>query len=869
MTKNKKINTAIIALVMIVLSGVAFFVIKTKNDKDAKGNSKVEILNTLELEKGESVYEISINSQQNILLVSIMDENINMDENTSMDENESVSMLDPEYGEKKLIIFKKVKGKFQDPVTLDSSGYQISNIVSGEDSTVYFRGMPKEKVENVPHSIESIMCGERLFSAQIKEDKLTDIKEMDFDNDGIYVNICDIRADKMLISCTEYKKQTIELDDGSKQDVFAVGMDFKFYSCTLKDGEIITKDELTDTESLYAEDEDVYMDSLYKESLIMSFADTTDKVMVRLNDGIGKTKLFEISGKKWNKLSDVDLGGLKKNDRKVEVLNISDDGKFVYYVLADGSVCRAGYEEIKETKEKTQNNIRNTSYDEYDTSDFKLTLRNKGDKSLKQGVYYEIFVRSFADSDGDGIGDFNGVTAKLDYLKELGVDGIWLMPVNQSPSYHGYDITDYFSLNEDYGTEEDFKRMLTEAHARRIKVIMDFPVNHTSSLHPWFIEACSDENGEYRNYYRWVSPDDTTDFNKNDLSDWGSEVWHKSGKDYYYGIFSGSMPDLNYNNVKVRDEIKNAAAKWLELGVDGFRLDAAIHIYGDNEFKQQKNNLESNIQWWNEFASYCETINPNVYLVGEAWQNDEKLAEYVQPFDTKFNFSFEENMMESIIGGTAVTKDGVNLSELLGNILEEYKNIDENYLDGVFGTNHDQDRIMSQTKNAGKAKLAASIYMTLPGNPYIYYGEELGMSGEKPDENIRTPFIWSESGDMNTSWKTDNQNESTPSLEVQMTDESSMYNYYKKLIAVRKNNDALLNGNYTAVKTDNSNVMAYMRESENQKLLVIHNLSEENQRVDLNGYELGNIIYENSTGYTLSGSSINVNGVNTVIIELK
>ena len=177
--------------------------------------------------------------------------------------------------------------------------------------------------------------------------------------------------------------------------------------------------------------------------------------------------------------------------------------------------------------EKTEYKDGDNSSDAYDKGNFTSELREKSDEKTKQGVYYEIFVRSFADSEGDGIGDFNGITAKLDYLKELGIDGLWLMPINESPSYHGYDITDFMALNSNYGTEEDFKKLLDEAHARDIKVIMDFPINHTSSEHPWFVDIFENEDSEYKNYYRWVSKNDTSDYSETDVSNWGNGVWSK------------------------------------------------------------------------------------------------------------------------------------------------------------------------------------------------------------------------------------------------------------------------------------------------------------------------------------------------------
>ncbi len=510
------------------------------------------------------------------------------------------------------------------------------------------------------------------------------------------------------------------------------------------------------------------------------------------------------------------------------------------------------------------------SYDEFDTSDFKFAARNKSGMDEKSGVYYEIFVRSFADSNGDGIGDFNGITEKLDYLKDLGISGIYLMPINSSPSYHGYDITDYNALNSDYGTEEDFKKLIEEAHKRNISVIMDFVINHTSSEHPWFEDALLNEDSEYRNYYRFVAGNDTKDFSMSDTSPWDSMVWNQTPDgDYYYSIFVSSMPDLNYNNPDVRKEIKESAGKWLNLGVDGFRMDAAMHIYGVNEFKQQKDNTESNLQWWNEFATYCETINPKVYLVGEIWDNEEVHSEYAQPFDTKFDFTFETNMISAVQSEKAVLSDGKNLSKLMEELIAAYNSVDEDFINGVFGTNHDQNRIMSEVNNAEQAKVVANIYLTLPGNPFLYYGEELGMEGEKPDEMLRTPFKWSKNGSGNTTWEIDEANANLAPFDEQKNDDNSMYNYYKKLITLRNSNASLSKGSYKAVDTGNEAIMAYIREYEGEKVMVIHNLSGTKQDINLSDYSFGEVLLSQRSGSTVNGNSIAIEKISSLILKIK
>lgn len=493
-------------------------------------------------------------------------------------------------------------------------------------------------------------------------------------------------------------------------------------------------------------------------------------------------------------------------------------------------------------------------------------LRDKGDMEQKRGVYYEIFVRSFADSDGDGIGDFNGVTAKLDYLKELGIDGIWLMPINESDSYHGYDVTDYYAVNSDYGTEDDFKNMLEEAHKRGIKVIMDFVINHTSSSHPWF-KASRDADSKYRDYYTWAAEGDP-DYDSSDRSPWGSQEWHKSGGGYYFGMFSSGMPDLNYSNGDVRREVKAAAKKWLEFGVDGFRLDAAMHIFGDNENKHIESQLEENLKWWNEFAIACEEVNPDVYLVGEAWQGNEALAEYAQPFDSKFDFAFEETLMQAVKSESTIHSTSKSLAGFLEDVQQQHYAADENYIDGVFGTNHDQNRIMSQTFSEEQARLVANIYLTLDGNPYIYYGEEIGMQGEKPDERIREPFKWTtDASGMDTDWEDMLSNEKTAALSEQLEDEGSMYHYYKKLIAVRKNSEALSKGKFHAIDAGSDDVMAYSRVSDSQTVYAVHNFTDDTVTVKLSDVKGGKVIFAGSGKGELSGDTITLGAYASILIE--
>ncbi|MBE6023075.1 MAG: DUF3459 domain-containing protein [Cellulosilyticum sp.] len=592
-----------------------------------------------------------------------------------------------------------------------------------------------------------------------------------------------------------------------------------------------------------------------------------------------------LKDEKWEPAAAFDLNINDPNTLQL-FPSISGDGRTLYYLSipfeANHFALDLSRSEIYQIDLKTALNsllpaTQIASNTAYDTSDFPLEKRQKSGISEKQGVYYEIFVRAFADSDGDGIGDFNGLTSKLDYLKDLGVDGLWLMPINTSPSYHGYDVIDYASLNSEYGTEEDFKHLLEEAHKRDIKIIMDFVINHTSNQHPWFTSATFSNSSPYRDYYRIVDPNDTENYIEGATSPWNSSVWHPFSNLYYYGIFSDSMPDLNYNNEKVREEIKNAAIKWLEMGVDGFRLDAALHIYGAHEFEKQESSLQSNLQWWNEFALACEAINPNVYLVGEAWDSDNPLEDYVQPFDTKFNFTLQSNVLYAIKNGISITSHGDDLATSLQTLRDTYNTVDTNYIDGIFAANHDQDRIMSSVAGIKPmARLFPHIYMTLPGNPYLYYGEELGMRGSKPDELIRLDFKWTDDLTKtpncnwgNSIWGKDftSINQDVPSLETQEKDPDSMYQLYKRLIALRKAHAALSTGDYAPIATENIKVLGYERFTDEESLIVLHNLSAKETTVTLEQLQDATCLYTSNETQTLSQDTLTLPAYSTVIYQ--
>ncbi|MFC7062347.1 alpha-amylase family glycosyl hydrolase [Halobacillus seohaensis] len=484
------------------------------------------------------------------------------------------------------------------------------------------------------------------------------------------------------------------------------------------------------------------------------------------------------------------------------------------------------------------------------------------------GIFYEIYVNSFYDSNGDGHGDLNGITAKLDYLndgnphskKSLQVDGLWLMPINPSPSYHKYDVTDYYSVDPIYGTLADFQNLVSEAHKRNTKVIIDLVINHTSSEHPWFKEASSNPNSNYRDYYVWA--DDETDLGQRGA--WGQELWHKNpnGEGFYYGVFWHGMPDLNFDHQDVRKEMKDIGRFWLNQGVDGFRLDAALYIYdGDTE-----EGADKNIQWWNDFRDAMKKTKQEAYLVGEVWHKPQVIAPYYQSLDSLFNFDLASTIVRSV---NDTFDQGVVTTAMYTD--ELYNKYNHNKIDAIFLTNHDQNRVMSELYSIGdKAKSAASILLTLPGNPFLYYGEEIGMTGEKPDELIREPFRWYEGdGEGQTSWETPQYNTGDNGVSVEAQDHSkdSLLNHYRELIRLRHKHVELQKGDLQEIQVSNPQIIAFTRSYQNKSFEVYHNISD--QAVAISVSRKGKKIYSSHKDAKKRKSILVLPSHTTVLIKNK
>ena len=451
---------------------------------------------------------------------------------------------------------------------------------------------------------------------------------------------------------------------------------------------------------------------------------------------------------------------------------------------------------------------------------------------------YEVFVRSFQDSDGDGIGDLNGLTSRLDYINDgdprstrgLGARCIWLMPIAQSPSYHGYDVSDYYTVEKDYGTNADFKRLMTEAHRRGIRVLVDMVLNHSSSEHPYFQAAVRDTTSPYRAWYRFASP------KPDQKGPWGQEVWKKSPvrDEYYYAVFSPGMPDLNYATPAVHEEAKKIARFWVDsMGADGFRLDAVSFLVEEGKTLEHSPGTHAVLH---EYGDYVRSLGPSTLTVAEVYAPIvNQLPYYPDQIDTYFGFEQADSIISRIRAGSA--------RGILAPVLRMQA---AGYADrwSPFLGNHDRPRTRTDIGRKGGAtpeasmarqKLAALVTLTLPGIPYVYYGEELGMTGDKPDERLRTPMQWTSGAGggftTGTPWERMADDSSGITVAAQDGDPRSLLNLTRTLIHLRDDNPGLGRGRLTPLTTSDSAVVAYVRRRNVDRqhdwaVIVVANLSD-------------------------------------------
>ena len=524
----------------------------------------------------------------------------------------------------------------------------------------------------------------------------------------------------------------------------------------------------------------------------------------------------------------------------------------------------------------------------------------------KEAVVYQIYPRSFCDSNGDGIGDLNGITSKLDYLKELGIDVIWLSPVYKSPNDdNGYDISDYEDIMTEFGTMDDFDKMLAAAHERGIKIVMDLVVNHTSDEHPWFVESRSSKDNEKRDYYIWKEGKDGKE-----PTNWGSAfsgpAWKYDEKTdmYYLHLFSVKQPDLNWENPKVRKEVFDMMTRWCEKGIDGFRMDVisliskpegypdakVVGLYGDMGICANGPKVHDYLKEMNEKV----LSKFDIMTVGEtAGVTLEEAKKYANTDGSELNMVFQFEHMD-LDGGEKFkwSTKPMPLVPLKENLSKWQKGLDGVAWNSLYFCNHDQPRIVSRLGDESdayrelSAKCIATCLHMMQGTPYIYQGEELGMTNtvfnsvddfrdlesinayrelvesglytdedmfpkiaHKSRDNARTPMQWDASENAGfttgTPWIAVNPNYKKINVADQLKREDSVFHYYQKLIRLRKENEIIVYGNYELLLPDDENIFAYIRTLDNQKLLVVCNFSKSEQKFDFSGYENAKVLISN------------------------
>lgn len=415
-----------------------------------------------------------------------------------------------------------------------------------------------------------------------------------------------------------------------------------------------------------------------------------------------------------------------------------------------------------------------------------------------EAIYYQIFVRSFADSDGDGIGDFEGIRQRLPYLAELGVGGLWLTPIHPSPSYHGYDVVDYWRVDPQFGTLSDLHRLIDDAHALGMRMVLDFVVNHSSSQHPDFQRALAGNPAARERYVFSRDPNPT-------VGTLGAPAWHRvpGGTEFYYGVFTGSMPDLNHRNPEVVAEMLEVAHYWIDQGFDGLRVDAIQHIVEGADGAIA--NAPENFEWVREFGAALRQGRPGAFMLGETWTNTPTIASY--HLQGELDMSMDYPLFLALIASI----QGRNAADLRAHLRSSAALIPEGAWVSTFTSNHDQLRpatvLSPLRRNPARERLLAQLLFALPGIPFLYYGQEIGMPNGPGDDDRekRTPMRWSATADGGfstaTPWHPPSTLDPEVSVEAQRLDPDSTLNAYRQAIVLRRSTPALAHGRVELLET--------------------------------------------------------------------
>lgn len=508
---------------------------------------------------------------------------------------------------------------------------------------------------------------------------------------------------------------------------------------------------------------------------------------------------------------------------------------------------------------------------EYKIKDKKL----KADSAVQDNnrVFYQIFVGSFSDSNGDGTGDLRGIINRFDYLndgnpnsgKSLGVGGIWLTPIFKSPSYHKYNVDDYYQIDPLFGTEEDLKDLIALCRERDVKLILDLPINHTSTSNVWFQKFKSahlngNSSDAYYDFYSYCLKTDTVPAGRTFSPLVGTNIRYECN-------FDGSMPELNYDSPAVRSAVLDIAKYYLDLGIDGFRFDAAMYIYlGDNA---------SSASFWDWYIGELKGIKEDIYTVAEVWSSD-TVTDYYYPATNCFNFTMSQ-------------ANGLIATAAKGGNVNTYTAYVENYLNRVkalnagaaivpFIANHDTDRAAGYlTVSSGQMQVAANLYLLSPGSPFIYYGEEIGMKGSRgsdnTDANRRLAMLWGDDDTVkNPIGSTyDSTKQTNGTVADQIGDENSLYNYYKKLIMIRNANPEIASGEYKALRFSDTKLGGFTSTYGGSTVAVLHNTTSEAITVDL--AEVTDLQFREirafigMNGVTLEGTMLTLGAQTSVVLK--
>ena len=485
-------------------------------------------------------------------------------------------------------------------------------------------------------------------------------------------------------------------------------------------------------------------------------------------------------------------------------------------------------------------------------------------------VFYEIFTGSFSDSNGDGVGDLPGLLSRLDYLNDgdpasetsLGVQGLWLTPIFFSPSYHKYDVTDYYTVDPAFGTLDDLRALIDGCHARGIRLILDLPLNHTSTEHAWFRffrnarTLHNDQNPFYDYYICRASADRQA----------GHTYYPIPGTDFWYEAnFSQGMPELNYESDAVRQAILDVALFYLEMGVDGFRFDAAKYIFFGDHARSS--------DFWLWYTGELRKIRPDIWIVAEVWDSDAVTDRYL-PAMNCFNFTLSQ--ASGLIAETAAGGDVNRYTAYVGSWLAGALSCRPDAMLVPFIANHDMDRAAGYLQDAnGRIRTAANLYILGPGAPFVYYGEEIGLRGSRggasTDANRRLAMRWGDGDTVSDPPGADYASQTEATVASMMESSSSLFHYYRRLIALRKENPEIARGSYLALKLKDTKLGGFIATLEDSSVLVLHNTTQRTLTLDLTTPELERFSviagFIGSGSATLDGRVLTLEGQTSVVLR--